>query len=217
MPQARHRGGERPAVGIGVTMQLAMDMRIASKDARFGFVFARRGIVPEAASSWFLPRLVGISPGAGVVLFRPRVRREGSAGGRLVSEHRRTRGGSGDRARAIAREIIDNTAPVSIALIRQMMWRRLGMDHPMEAHKVDSRGIYARGPSADVREGVWAFLEKRPRNSPGRCRRECRRFSRGGKRGNTIDPLCVVCRECDQNSSQSMFGYRIRICANGFS
>jgi enoyl-CoA hydratase/carnithine racemase len=154
-----------PAVGIGVTMQLAMDMRIASKDARFGFVFARRGIVPEAASSWFLPRLVGISQAlewcySGRV-FDAKEALEGGLVSELVEPEEVLA-----RARAIAREIIDNTAPVSIALIRQMMWRGLGMDHPMEAHKVDSRGIYARGASADVREGVSSFLEKRPAKFP---------------------------------------------------
>ena len=133
---------------------------------KFGFVFARRGIVPEAASSWFLPRLVGISAGAGVVLLRPRVRspRKRCAAG--WSAKSSTSGASVARAQAIAREIVDNTAPVSIALIRQMMWRGLGMDHPMEAHKIDSRGIYARGASADVREGVSSFLEKRPPQFP---------------------------------------------------
>jgi enoyl-CoA hydratase/carnithine racemase len=154
-----------PSVGIGTTMQLAMDIRIASMDAKFGFVFARRGIVPEAASSWFLPRLVGISQAL-----------EWCYSGRVFGPEEALKGGLISeivdpaaliaRARAIAREIIDNTAPVSIALIRQMMWRGLGMDHPMEAHKVDSRGIYARGASADVREGVTSFLEKRPANFP---------------------------------------------------
>jgi len=154
-----------PSVGIGTTMQLAMDIRIASKDAKFGFVFARRGIVPEAASSWFLPRLVGISQAL-----------EWCYSGRVFGPEEALKGGLVSevvdpaeliaRARAMAREIIDNTAPVSIALIRQMMWRGLGMDHPMEAHKVDSRGIYARGASADVREGVSSFLEKRPAKFP---------------------------------------------------
>ena len=154
-----------PSVGIGTTMQLAMDIRIASRDAKFGFVFARRGIVPEAASSWFLPRLVGISQAL-----------EWCYSGRVFGPDEALRGGLISeiaepaelmtRARALAREIIDNTAPVSIALIRQMMWRGLGMDHPMEAHKVDSRGIYARGASADVREGVSSFLEKRPAKFP---------------------------------------------------
>jgi enoyl-CoA hydratase/carnithine racemase len=154
-----------PAVGIGVTMQLAMDIRIAANEARFGFVFARRGIVPEAASSWFLPRLVGISQAldwcySGRVFDVQEAHRAG-----LVSEVVE-QSELLARARAIARGIIDHTAPVSIALIRQMMWRGLGMDHPMEAHKIDSRGIYARGASADVREGVSSFLEKRPPNFP---------------------------------------------------
>jgi enoyl-CoA hydratase/carnithine racemase len=154
-----------PAVGIGATMQLAMDIRIASESARFGFVFSRRGIVPEAASSWFLPRLVGIQQ-ALAWCFSGRVfdAKEALAG-RLVQEVV-----APDqllpRAREIAREIADNTSPVSVALIRQMMWRGLGMDHPMEAHKVDSRGIYSRGASDDVKEGVMSFLEKRPAKFP---------------------------------------------------
>jgi enoyl-CoA hydratase/carnithine racemase len=149
-----------PAVGIGVTMLLAMDIRIASENARFGFVFSQRGIVPEAASSWFLPRIVGISQ-ALEWCFTGRVfGAEEAHSGRLVSrvvppeELLST-------ARALAREIATKTAPVSIALIRQMMWRMSGADDPMEAHKVDSRGIYSRGRSADVKEGVTAFLEKR--------------------------------------------------------
>jgi enoyl-CoA hydratase/carnithine racemase len=154
-----------PAVGIGATMQLAMDIRIASETARFGFVFSRRGIVPEAASSWFLPRIVGIAQALSWC-FSGKVFDAGEAlAGRLVQEVV-----PADqllpRARAIAREIVENTAPVSVALIRQMMWRGLGMDHPMEAHKVDSRGIYARGASNDVKEGVVAFLEKRPAKFP---------------------------------------------------
>jgi enoyl-CoA hydratase/carnithine racemase len=149
------------AVGIGVTMQLAMDIRIASENARFGFVFSQRGIVPEAASSWFLPRIVGIAQ-ALEWCYTGRVfpAREALAG-RLVSKVV----APDDllpTARALAREIAGKTAPVSVALIRQMMWRMLGADDPMEAHKIDSRGIYARGRSDDVREGVLSFLEKRP-------------------------------------------------------
>jgi enoyl-CoA hydratase/carnithine racemase len=150
-----------PAVGIGVTMQLAMDIRIASEAARFGFVFSQRGIVPEAASSWFLPRLVGISQ-ALEWCYTGRVFPASEAlAGRLVSKVVPP-GQLLPTARALAREMIDKTAPVSVALIRQMMWRMLGADDPMEAHKVDSRGIYARGRSDDVKEGVVAFLEKRP-------------------------------------------------------
>ncbi len=149
------------AVGIGVTMQLAMDIRIASTEARFGFVFARRGIVPEAASSWFLPRIVGISQALEWCYSGRVFPAQEALAGRLVSKVLPT-----DEllpaARAMAREIADTAAPVSIALIRQMMWRMLGADDPMEAHKIDSRGIYSRGQSADVREGVMSFLEKRP-------------------------------------------------------
>ncbi|HWD29084.1 MAG TPA: crotonase/enoyl-CoA hydratase family protein [Rhizomicrobium sp.] len=154
-----------PAVGIGATMQLAMDIRLASEAARFGFVFSRRGIVPEAASSWFLPRIVGIQQALAWCFSGKVFDAKEALAGRLVQEVV-----PADellpRARAIAREIADNTSPVSVALIRQMMWRGLGMDHPMEAHKVDSRGIYARGASNDVKEGVVAFLEKRPAKFP---------------------------------------------------
>jgi len=149
------------AVGIGVTMQLPMDIRIASDNARFGFVFARRGIVPEACSSWFLPRLVGISKAM-----------EWCATGRVFDAQEALAGGLVSKvvkpeellpaAHALAREIADNTAPVSVALTRQMLWRMLGADHPMEAHKVDSKSIYARGRQGDAREGVMSFLEKRP-------------------------------------------------------
>ncbi len=154
-----------PAVGIGVTMQLAMDIRIASDQARFGFVFSRRGIVPEAASSWFLPRIVGIAQALSWCYSGKVFDAQEALKGRLVSEVVKPEELL-PRARAIAREIADNTAPVSIALIRQMMWKMLGADHPMEAHKIDSRGIYARGASVDVREGVASFLEKRPAKFP---------------------------------------------------
>jgi enoyl-CoA hydratase/carnithine racemase len=149
-----------PAVGIGVTMQLAMDIRIASADARFGFVFSQRGIVPEAASSWYLPRIVGISQALEWCYTGRVFPAQEALAGRLVSKVV-----PADEllpaSRALAREIATKTAPVSIALIRQMMWRMLGADDPMEAHKVDSRGIYTRGRSDDVREGVMSFLEKR--------------------------------------------------------
>ncbi len=150
-----------PAVGIGVTMQLPMDIRIASEDARFGFVFSRRGIVPEAASSWFLPRIVGISQALEWTYSGRVFSAQEALAGRLVSKVVPP-AELIPAARAIAREIVDNTAPVSVALIRQMMWRMLGADDPMEAHKIDSRGIYERGRSADVKEGVVSFLEKRP-------------------------------------------------------
>jgi len=149
-----------PAVGIGATMQLPMDVRIASSEARFGFVFTRRGIVPEACSSWFLPRVVGIGQAL-----------EWTLTGRVFGADEALAGGLVQRvvapqdllpaARALAREIADHTAPVAVALARQMMWRMLGADHPMEAHKVDSRGIFHLGRSPDVAEGVAAFREKR--------------------------------------------------------
>ncbi len=148
------------AVGIGVTMQLAMDIRLASENARFGFVFARRGIAPEACSSFFLPRLVGIQQ-ALEWCYSGRVfpAAEALAGGLVRSVH-----APEDllpAAQALAREIVDNTAPVSVSLIRQMMWRGLSMSHPMEAHRADSRAVQARGRAGDALEGVSSFLEKR--------------------------------------------------------
>jgi enoyl-CoA hydratase/carnithine racemase len=150
-----------PAVGVGITMTLPMDIRLAAEDARMGFVFARRGIVPEACSSWFLPRIVGISQALEWCYSGRVFPAQEALAGRLVSKVV----APDDllpTARALAKEFAAKTAPVSVALIRQMMWRMLGADDPMEAHKVDSRGIYARGRSADVKEGVVAFLEKRP-------------------------------------------------------
>lgn len=156
-----------PAVGIGMTMQLPMDIRIASDQARFGFVFARRGIVPEAASSWFLPRLVGMSK-ALEWCYSGRVfgADEALAGGLVRSVH--APDDLMPAARAIAREIADNTAPVSIALTRQMMWRMAGAAHPMQAHQIDSRAIVARSASGDAAEGVASFLEKRAPVFPDR-------------------------------------------------
>ncbi|HKM99217.1 MAG TPA: crotonase/enoyl-CoA hydratase family protein [Candidatus Binataceae bacterium] len=156
-----------PAVGVGATMQLPMDIRIASDNARFGFVFSRRGLVPEACSSWFLPRVVGISQ-ALEWAFSGRVfpAQEALAGGLVKALYKPEE--LIPAARALAREIADNTSQVSVALIRQMFWKMLGADHPMEAHKIDSRGIYARGSSGDAREGVSSFLEKRPAKFPDR-------------------------------------------------
>jgi enoyl-CoA hydratase/carnithine racemase len=150
-----------PAVGVGITMTLPMDVRLAADDAKMGFVFTRRGIVPEAASSWFLPRVVGISQAV-----------EWAMTGRVFTAEEALRGGLVrslhpkdevlDAARALAAEIAESTAPVSVALARQMMWRMLGADHPMEAHRADSRGMFHRGQSGDAREGIASFLEKRP-------------------------------------------------------
>ena len=149
-----------PAVGIGATMLLPMDIRLAADSARIGFVFSRRGITPEACSSWFLPRLVGISR-ALEWTYTGRIfpATEALAGGLVGALHAPE--ALLPAARALAREIIDHAAPVSVALTRQMMWRMLGADHPMEAHRIDSRAIYARGASADAKEGVTAFLDKR--------------------------------------------------------
>jgi enoyl-CoA hydratase/carnithine racemase len=148
-------------VGVGITMALPMDIRLASTSAKIGFVFARRGIVPEACSAWFLPRLVGISK-ALEWCYSGRVFGAGEAlaGGLLGSIHEPDE--LLPAARAIAAEIADHTSPVSIALTRRMLWSMLTADHPMEAHRVDSRAILQRGRSADAREGVESFLEKRP-------------------------------------------------------
>jgi enoyl-CoA hydratase/carnithine racemase len=154
-----------PAVGVGVTMTLPMDIRIASTAARFGFVFARRGIVPEAASSWFLPRIVGISQAAEWCYTGRVFPAEEALAGRLVSRVVAPEALL-DTARGIAREIADHTAPVSVVLTRAMLWRMLGADHPIEAHKVDSKAIFERGRSADAIEGVTAFLQKRPAAFP---------------------------------------------------
>lgn len=155
------------AVGVGATMQLAMDIRLASETARYGFVFARRGIVPEAASSWFLPRIVGISQ-ALEWCYSGRVfdSAEAKAGGLVRSIH-----APGDllpAAEALAREIADNTSAISVAMTRAMMWRLASSDHPMEAHKIDSRAIYRLSRGKDAQEGIASFLEKRPPAYPGK-------------------------------------------------
>ena len=155
------------AVGVGATMQLAMDMRLASTTARYGFVFARRGIVPEAASSWFLPRIVGI-PQALEWCYTGRIfdADEAKAGGLVRSVH-----APQDllhAARSLAKEIAENTSAISVAMTRAMMWRLSGTDHPMEAHKIDSRAIYRLSRGADAKEGIASFLEKRKPMYPGK-------------------------------------------------
>jgi enoyl-CoA hydratase/carnithine racemase len=150
-----------PAVGVGITMTLPMDIRVATAGTKIGFVFARRGIVPEACSSWFLPRLVGISQAMEwVATGRVFSAEEARDGGLVRSVH------PADEvlevAHGLAREIADNAAPVSVALSRRLLWTMLGAAHPMEAHRADSRAMFYRGQSADAREGVTAFLEKRP-------------------------------------------------------
>ena len=148
------------AVGIGVTMQLPMDIRMASTDAKFGFVFAKRGITLEAASSWFLSKLVGMQT-ALEWCFTGRVFSAQEALDRGLVRSLHAPAELLPAARALAREIADNTAPVSIALTRQLLWHMAGQDHPMKAHRIDSRVIQSRGQSADAREGVGSILEKR--------------------------------------------------------
>ena len=155
------------AVGVGVTMQLPMDIRLASENARYGFVFARRGIVPEACSSWFLPRLVGTSQALEWCMTgRIFDAQEALRGGLVRSVH--PQGELLDAARGLAREIADNTSAVSVAMTRAMLWRIPPGAHPMEAHKVDSRAIYRLSKGVDAKEGVQSFLEKRPPAFPGR-------------------------------------------------
>ncbi|MEP3420510.1 MAG: crotonase/enoyl-CoA hydratase family protein [Erythrobacter sp.] len=155
------------AVGVGATMQLAMDIRLAVTHARYGFVFARRGIVPEAASSWFLPRIVGISQ-ALEWCYSGRVfdAEEAKGGGLVRSIH-----APEDllhAAQGIAGEIADNTSAISVSMTRAMMWRMMNADHPMEAHKIDSRAIYRLSRGTDAKEGIASFLEKRSPVYPGR-------------------------------------------------
>lgn len=164
-----------PAVGIGVTMQLPMDMRLASSAAKFGFVFARRGIVPEAASSWFLPRLVGYQQALEWCMTgRVFGADEALAGGLVRSVH-----APDDlipTATALAREIADNTAAVSVALTRAMLWRNPSADHPMHAHRIDSRAICTRSRSGDAKEGIASFLEKRAASYPDRVASDMPQF-----------------------------------------
>jgi len=155
------------AVGVGVTMQLAMDIRLASTEARYGFVFARRGLNPEAASSWFLPHLVGVQT-ALEWCYTGHIFPAQEAFDRGLVRSLHAPDDLLPAARALAREIADNTAPVSVALTRQLIWRMAGAAHPMEAHRADSRGIQARGRSGDAREGVTSFLEKRTPAFPDR-------------------------------------------------
>jgi enoyl-CoA hydratase/carnithine racemase len=156
-----------PAVGVGITMTLPMDIRLVAEGAKIGFVFTRRGIVPEACSSWFLPRIVGISQAM-----------EWAATGRVFSAEEALAGGlvrsvhpGGEllgAARDLAAEIAEHTSPVSVAMTRRLMWTMLGAPHPMAAHRADSRGMFFRGQSEDAREGVMSFLEKRPASFPDR-------------------------------------------------
>ncbi len=149
------------AVGVGATMQLPFDIRLCSGNARFGFVFARRGIVPEAASSWFLPRLVGMQAALEWCM-TGRIFDAGEALDRGLVRSVHPQGELMDAAMGIAREIADNTSVVSVAMTRAMLWRLGAGGHPMDAHRIDSRAIYRLSRSEDAKEGIASFLEKRP-------------------------------------------------------
>ena len=163
------------AVGVGATMQLAMDIRLAADTARYGFVFARRGIVPEACSSWFLPKIVGISQ-ALEWCYSGRVfdAEEAKAGGLVRSIHPQAE--LMDVAHALASEIADNTSAVSVAMTRAMMWRLSNTEHPMMAHRVDSKAIYKLSRGKDAKEGISSFLEKREPQYPGKVSEDMPEF-----------------------------------------
>lgn len=156
-----------PAVGIGATMTLPMDIRIAAESAKFGFVFARRGIVPEAGSSWFLPRLVGISQAMEWVSTGRVFPAAEALNGRLVSRVVPD-ADLMSTARALATEIVENTSSISVAVSRQMLWSMLGASSPWDAHRMDSKALFALGQGKDVAEGVESFLEKRPAAFPAK-------------------------------------------------
>ena len=155
------------AVGVGATMQLPFDMRLCSDNARFGFVFAKRGITPEACSSWFLPRLVGMSTALEWCMTgRIFDAQEALDAGLVRSVH--PQGELMDAARALATEIAENASPISVAMTRAMLWRLSAEDHPMKAHRIDSRSIYRLSRGADAKEGIASFLEKRPPDFTGK-------------------------------------------------
>ncbi|MCW2620924.1 MAG: enoyl-CoA hydratase [Frankiales bacterium] len=160
-----------PAVGIGASMTLAMDARFAATGAKVGFVFARRGLVPDACASWFLPRLVGI-PTALEWCYSGRVfgSEEGLAAGLFSAVHEPSE--LLDRTKAAALRMVSASAPVSLALTRQLIWRMAGAAHPMDAHRADSRALQIQGASGDVREGVTAFLDKREPRFPRKVSRD---------------------------------------------
>tara|TARA_B100001179_G_scaffold221520_1_gene197034 strand:- start:1338 stop:2210 length:873 start_codon:yes stop_codon:yes gene_type:complete len=155
------------AVGVGATMQLPLDMRLASDNARFGFVFAKRGITPEAASSWFLPRLVGMQTALEWCMTgRIFDAQEALDAGLVRSVHPQAE--LMDAALGLAREIAENSSPISVAMTRAMLWRLSAEDHPMKAHRIDSRTIYRLSRGADAKEGIASFLEKRPPDFTGK-------------------------------------------------
>ena len=159
------------AVGVGATMQLPFDMRLCSDNARFGFVFARRGITPEACSSWFLPRLVGMQTALEWCM-TGRIFDAGEARERGLVRSVHPQGELMDAAVGLAREIADNTSAVSVAMTRAMLWRLSATDHPMMAHRIDSRSIYRLSRSADAKEGIASFLEKRSPTYPDKVSKD---------------------------------------------
>ncbi len=150
-----------PAVGIGASMQLPGDIRIASENARFGFVFNNRGIVPDACSSWFLPKIVGISKALDLTFSGRIIDSQEALDISLISSIHKSKDLIND-AKKIAQELIEKSAPISIAITRQMLWRSFGLAEPYEAHVIESKAIDSRGASDDAKEGVNSFLEKRP-------------------------------------------------------
>lgn len=150
-----------PAVGIGASMQLAADIRLASDQARFGFVFNNRGIVPDACSSWFLPKIVGISRALELTYSGRIIDAQEALQLNLVSSiHDSEKLLS--NALDITKKMVQNSAPVSISLTRQMLWRSLESSGPYDAHVIESKAIDSRGASEDAKEGVSSFLGKRP-------------------------------------------------------
>ena len=150
-----------PAVGIGASMQLAADIRLASDQARFGFVFNNRGIVPDACSSWFLPKIVGISRALELTYSGRIIDAQEALQLNLVSSIHDSENLLSN-AVDIAKKMVQNSAPVSISLTRQMLWRSLESSGPYDAHVIESKAIDSRGASEDAKEGVSSFLEKRP-------------------------------------------------------
>lgn len=150
-----------PAVGIGASMQLPADIRIASENARFGFVFNNRGIVPDACSSWFLPKIIGISKALDLTFSGRIIDSQEALDISLISSIHKSEDLIND-AKKIAQELIEKSAPISIAITRQMLWRSFGQAEPYEAHVIESKAIDSRGASDDAKEGVNSFLEKRP-------------------------------------------------------
>jgi enoyl-CoA hydratase/carnithine racemase len=155
------------AVGVGVTMQLPMDFRLASTAARFGFVFPRRGITPEACSSWFLPRLVGV-PTALDWIYSGRVFDAEEAKEKNLVQSLHAPEDLLPAAVEHARKVTEKSSAVAVAVSRRLVWSMMGAAHPMDAHILDSRALQSRGASADVKEGIEAFKEKRDANFPNR-------------------------------------------------